>query len=174
VVNAGASTNWGVEADLEWLATEHDRITIGAYYLNAQFDDLPTVENRVGAPSVPVNLAGNRPVQSPKLTLNLGYDHSWDFSAGSLVFAARGIYKSEYYTTPFNWAADKQDSYWWTDASLTWAAQSGAWDVAVYGRNLGDVRVQNFSSFNGDNINIYNWIRGAPRTYGVQFNYHWF
>lgn len=173
VLNAGESEVSGVEVDVEWLATDADRIKLTANYLDAEFKDLPTNANRVGAGAIPVNLAGNEPVQSPEWTVVLGYAHTWKFDAGLLTADLRSQYKSDYYLQPFNWRADEQEAHTISDASLTFAAPDGRWDVSAYVHNIEDEGVLTFAAFSGGTINIYNFIFGPPRTYGLQASYRW-
>ncbi len=173
VVNAGASEVSGVEVELDWLATAADRLKFTANYLDAEFKDLPTNANVVGSGPVPVNLAGNRPVQSPEWTLVLGYDHTWELGPLQLTAGLRSQYKSDYYLTAFNWRADKQEAYTISDATVTLAAADRQWDVAAYVHNIEDERILTYAAFTGDTINTYNFAFGTPRTYGLQANYRW-
>ncbi|MDQ3844441.1 MAG: TonB-dependent receptor [Bacteroidota bacterium] len=169
--NAGKTRVYGLESETEWAATREDRFKLVINYLDAKFKDLQTSQNLFRANPGPVNLAGNRPVQSPKWTVLGRYDRNITLNAGSLSFGIQSMFKSEYFLTPFNWAADKQEAFTKTDANLTFTPKGDWFDIGVYVQNLEDNRILNYASFNGSNINIYNWIFGNPRTYGVQFNY---
>jgi iron complex outermembrane receptor protein len=120
---------------------------------------------------VDVNLKGNRPVQSPKWTLVGRYDRNFNLKPGSISFGIQSMFKSDYYLTAFNYAGDKQDAYTKTDVNLTFTPKSDRFDLGVFAQNLEDNRVLNFGSYTGGTVNVYNWIFGNPRTYGVQFNY---
>lgn len=172
IKNAGTTKINGLELDGELLATKSDRIRFTVNLLDAKFTDFPTQQNRVGADAEVVNLKGNAPVQSPKATLTGGYAHDFRIGRNTLTLDLRTMFKSEYYLSPFNFAMDKQKAYTKTDASLTFTGKGGKWDAGVFAQNLEDNRILNYAAFTGGTINIYNWIFGAPRTFGVQFNYH--
>ena len=169
--NAGRTRVYGLESEAEWAATRDDKFKLVINYLDAKFKDLPTVMNRFSAPTVPVNLAGNSPVLSPKWTILGRYDHNISLSAGNISFGIQSMFKSAYYQTVFNWAGDRQDAFTKTDINLTFSPKNDRFDIGFYVQNLEDNRIINYSAFNGSNINIYNWIFGNPRTFGAQFNY---
>lgn len=173
-LNAGASTIWGVEADVVWLITEDDRLTLGVNYLNAELTEFagvpaPTLANPpAGQPPITLDLAGNKPPQAPEWTLTAGYEHTFHIGESKLVASAYTRYKSEYFITAFNFVGDRQEAYTATDLSLEYVAPDDRFRVQGYVRNLEDTRVKGFGAFTGGGINVYNFIFGAPRTFGVQ------
>lgn len=172
IQNAGVSTVKGLEIDGEYAATKADRFRFSVNLLDAKYKDLKTVANRVNAAVTERNLAGNVAPMAPKVTLTAGYNHDFKVGKGVLNAGIQTLFKSEYYTTAFNYAMDKQKSYTKTDLNITYTAKGGKFDVGVFAQNLEDNRILNYSSFNGGTINIYNWIFGSPRLIGVQLNFH--
>ena len=166
-LNAGASRSWGIEADGTVLLSDNDRFHVTANYLDAEFTRFPGVAPALGAP-VPVELSGNRPTQAPKWTIALGYDKTFHIGDGELVASAFSRFKSEYYLTPFNWLGDRQKAFTQTDLNLEWRAPGNAYTIQAYVGNIEDERPKNYASFTGNGVNVYNFIFGAPRTYGVQ------
>ncbi len=57
------------------------------------------------------------------------------------------------------------------DASLRYTPANAAWDVMLWGKNLGDelYAVHSILGTLGGATEIY----APPITYGVSFNYHW-
>ena len=92
--------------------------------------------------------------------------------SGSLNVGIQTMFKSAYFLTPFNFAMDKQEAYTKTDAFLTYTAKGSKWEIGAFVHNIEDNRIFTYSSFNGSNINIFNWAFGAPRLFGLQANYH--
>lgn len=172
IQNAGSTKINGLELDGDFLASKSDRFKFTINYLDAEFKDFPTQQNRVGVDNEVVNLKGNVPIQAPKWTLVGGYDHDFKLGSGMLSFGVRSMFKSEYYLTPFNFTMDKQAAYTKTDLNLTYTGKGDKWDVGVFVQNLEDNRILTYSAFSGGTINIYNWIFGTPRTIGLQLNYH--
>ena len=171
IQNAGKTRVYGLETETEWAATKADKFKLVINYLDAKFKDLATVQNRFNAPAEPVNLKGNRPVQSPKWTMVFRYDHNIDLTAGVLSFGIQSMFKSDYYLSAFNYEGDRQNSFTKTDLNLTFAPKGDRFDIGVFAQNIEDNRPLNFAAFTGNTINIYNWIFGNPRTFGMQFNY---
>ena len=124
----------------------------------------------MGGDAQVVNLKGKTPIQSPKWTLVGGYSHDFSLGNGTLTAGIQTLFKSDYYLSPFNFAMDKQGAYSKTDINLTYAAKTGKWDVGVFAQNLEDNRILTYAAFTGGTINLYNWIFGTPRTYGIQAN----
>ncbi|MEA5140994.1 TonB-dependent receptor [Arcicella rigui] len=172
IQNAGVSTVKGLEIDGEYVATRANRFRFSVNFLDAKYDDLKTVANRVGAAVIERNLAGNVAPMAPKWTLTAGYNHDFKIGKGILNAGIQTLFKSDYYTTAFNYAMDKQKAYTKTDINLTYTTQGGKFDIGVFAQNLEDNRIITYSSFNGGTINIYNWIFGSPRLIGAQLNLH--
>lgn len=168
-LNAGKSRIWGIEMDGTVLLSDRDQFHATVNYLDAKFTQFPGVVSTLTG-SQATDLSGNKPTQAPRWTIALGYDHTFPIGDGELVASVYSRFKTEYYLTVFNWRADQQDAFTQTDLSLEYKAPGGRYSVQAYVRNLEDERPLNFSSFvgGGPTTNVYNFIYGAPRTYGVQ------
>lgn len=79
-----------------------------------------------------------------------------------------GIPGSAKSSSLLNWAADRQDAFIQTDVNLEWKAPGVRYTIQAYVRNIENERPVNYASFTGNDVNVYNFIFGAPRTYGVQ------
>ncbi len=172
IQNAGVSTVKGLEIDGEYALSKADRFRFSVNLLDATYKDLKTVANRVNAAVIERNLAGNVAPMAPKVTLTAGYNHDFKVGKGVLNAGIQTLFKSDYYTTAFNYAMDKQKAYTKTDLNITYTAKGGKFDIGVFAQNLEDNRIITFSGFNGGNINTYNWIFGSPRLVGAQLNFH--
>ena len=166
-LNAGKSRIWGIEADGTVLLSPRDQYHLTVNYLNAKFTNFPGVASTLSG-SQSVDLSGNAPPQAPRWTIAMGYDHTFPIGEGELVASVYSRFKSEYYLTPFNWRADQQEAFTQTDLNLEYKAPGGRYSLQAYVRNIEDTRPLAYASFTGGGINIYNFIYGAPRTYGVQ------
>lgn len=120
----------------------------------------------VGATNV--SLAGNRLIQSPKWTIQGGYEHAFRFEGGAKITPrVQAQYRSSSYLTFFNRANDRQDPYALVDATLTYAAPDDRWSVQAFVRNIGNAVVLTAADTGG----AYGAIRyqfGEPRTAGVR------
>jgi iron complex outermembrane receptor protein len=165
--NAGRSRIDGVEIDAAALITKDDRFDAYIGYLDARF-----TEFEVAGTTGNINLAGNAPPQAPKMTVNLGYEHTLRFTPGSLTGRVQTHIESTSYNTFFNYPDDRQGSYTRTDAFLTWAPASGKWEVQAYGRNLEDKRII-VSASEQPLFGTYVYQFADPLTYGVRFSTKW-
>ena len=172
IQNAANTKVFGLEIDGELLATKSDRFKWAVNFLKAEFGDFPTTINKVGANAQVVNLKGNSPIQSPKWTLVGGYDHDFTIGSGTLNVGIQTMFKSDYYLSAYNFTMDKQKAFTKTDFNITYTTGKGNWEIGAFAQNLEDNRVINFAGFTGGTINIYNWIFGSPRLFGLQANYH--
>ncbi len=172
IQNAGKTTVNGVEFDGAYKASKADNFKFTVNFLDAQYKDLPTIENTLGGDPIVVNLKGNKAVQSPKWTLIAGYNHDFKVGSGLLNTSIETLFKSDYYLTAFNYKMDRQDSYTKTDLNITYTPKGAKWDVGLFVQNLEDKRIINYASFTGGGIDIYNWSFGAPRLIGIKANLH--
>jgi len=166
--NAGKSQIYGVELDGTALLTDHDRVNAYVGYLHAKFTDF-----QLAAGSINVQLAGNRPPQAPRASVNLGYQHTFDLpNGGNLVPRVQSHYESVSFLTVYNYPDDRQAGYTRSDAMLTYNSADAKWNVEAYGRNLENRAVLINAQENGL-WGTYNYQFGTPRTYGLQATYHW-
>jgi iron complex outermembrane recepter protein len=166
--NAGKSQVYGLELEGTALLTEQDRVDGYIGYLHAKFTDF-----QLAAGSINVQLAGNRPPQAPRMSLNLGYQHRFPLpNGGDLTPRLQTHYESTTYLTVYNYPDDRQGAFTRTDAMLTYHAPDDKWSVEAYGRNLGNKAVLINAQENGL-WSTYNYQFAAPRTYGLQVSLHW-
>ncbi len=168
-VNAGKARYNGVETDFVAQITRNDRFNVTFNYLDAKLTQFTTFQSGLDGGTPAIDASGNRPPQAPKYTVAVGYDHTFDLgAAGTLDANAYTRFKSDYYLTSFNRAADRQEGYSQTDLSVTYTTANGRYSVQGYVHNVENYVPLVYAAYTGGGINIYNFIFGAPRTYGVQ------
>jgi iron complex outermembrane receptor protein len=166
--NAGKSQIYGLEIEGSALLTREDRLDGYIGYLHAKFTDFLLASGGTN-----VQLAGNRPPQSPRLSLNAGYQHRFALPNGAgLTGRVQTHFETTSYLTVNNYPDDRQGSYTRTDAMLTYGSQDDKWSVEAYGRNLEDKAVIINAQENGL-WSTYNYQFAEPRTYGVQVSVNW-
>lgn len=83
------------------------------------------------------SLSGKRLIRSPKLTYTLGADFSPQLVAGlKTAFSVSGSYSSSYQTATDNAPGGLQKAFWLLNASAKVGPESGAYELALIGRNL--------------------------------------
>jgi iron complex outermembrane receptor protein len=165
--NAGKSRINGVEVDAAALLSKDDKIDGYIGYLDAKFTEFD-----VAGATGNISLAGNAPPQAPKMTVNVGYQHTLRFSPGSLTGRVQSHYEATSYNTFFNYPDDRQGSYTRTDAFMTWTPATGKWELQAYGRNLENKRII-VSGSEQPLFGTYVYQFGDPRTYGVRVSTKW-
>ncbi|WP_375194281.1 TonB-dependent receptor [Sphingobium sp.] len=170
VVNAGKSRIWGIEPEFIVAPTRDDRIDLSVTYLNAEFTDLCTAVDASGMCTT--SYAGNTLVQSPKWSINGGYQHSFHVLGGELTARAQTQYRSMQWMTFLNRATERQDGYTRTDLSLEYKPDGTDLSIQAYVRNLENSVVLTEAAQSG----LYGAIRSQyapPRTYGARLTFRW-
>ena len=168
-VNAGKARYNGAEVDFVAQMTRNDRFNATFNYLDAKLTQFTTFQNGLNGGTPEIDSSGNRPPQAPKYTVAVGYSHTFELgSAGTLDASAYSRFKSDYFLSSFNRAADRQEGYSQTDLSLNYTTDNKRYSVQGFVHNVENYVPLVYASYTGGGINIYNFIFGAPRTYGAQ------
>ncbi len=190
--NIGRSTLQGVDIDFGVSPTSTTTITGSAQYLDAQNDDFVYNEpnqNAAGAPQIitpitgcpfsnstvntvrgplatfAIDCSGQRPLNAPKWTLNLGLEQVIEVQDFELVVNVDGQYRSSRELS-FNQLPTSQSGEDITlDASLTLRSVDD-WFVSLYVRNLTDEDV--LTSYQFGTNNVASGSYQPPRTFGVR------
>jgi iron complex outermembrane recepter protein len=167
VLNAGKTKIYGAEASVVALAGAAGRISASLQYLHARFEDFVVARG-----SENVQLAGNRPPQSPTWALGLGWENSWAIGDGFVIPRLDVKAQSAQNFTFWNYDTDLQKGYAWANASLAYEPADGKWRLQLWVRNLTDRTVLTAaedSQFAG----AYRFNFAAPRTVGVKLSTQW-
>ena len=159
ITNAAKGTNYGLEAELDWAATENLRLFAALGLLNASFNEFNNPDPDA------VDVEDRRMAHAPAYTFNLGSEF---YITPALTLRANVEGKDVFYFS--NSHNEKSGSYALTNASLEY--QTGDWKVTLWGRNLfdKDYATRGFffgndprTNYAGDNYIQY----GAPRVVGL-------
>jgi iron complex outermembrane receptor protein len=125
LTNAAKGTNYGIEAELDWSASDKLRIFASLGLLNASFDeyDNPDPDS--------YNANGRRQAHAPAYQFSLG---SEVYLTSNWTFKANIEGKDEFYYS--NSHASKSSSYAIVNSNLDY--RNGDWKVSLWGRNLFD------------------------------------
>jgi outer membrane receptor protein involved in Fe transport len=157
VTNAAKGNNYGLEAEIDWSATDDIRLFTAVGLLHASFD---SYEN----PRL-VGIEDRRMAHAPAYTFTVGTEVA---ISPSLTFNANVEGKDEFYFSNSHNA--KSNSYALTNASLEY--RTGDWTMTLWGRNLFDKEYATRGFFFGNNpakgyVNE-NYIQlGDPRVVGL-------
>ncbi len=158
VGNAASAEIKGLEVDGRWAASEYLTIAGGFAITDFEFTDFQNGQCYFGrTPDVDLDGDGTPELcdytgESNQMLSDFQGNVSFDLlypMTSTLMLNARldVFYTSEYDASATYDPALVQDAYTRTDLRIALGAESGAWEVALLGKNLGDERVL---SFGGD------------------------
>ena len=163
--NAAAARNYGLDANLEFAATEHVTLAAGLGLLDAKYKDYPNAQGNAanGAVINIANASGRSLGFAPPVTGFVSASYRKPTSAGVFSGNVNVAYNDRYFINPAE--VPVLPSYYAISAALEWRANGDKpLGVRVWGRNLGNeyISVGTTASTGG-------WYGSysAPRTYGV-------
>jgi len=160
LTNAGDADIKGIDADLSWAATEQLFIRAGLNWMDTEIT------------SEDARLDNRQLANAPELTYNLAIEYFVPLNNNyELLFGFDANYTDEVFFTVTNEPVFHEDSYWLTNARISFMPTDGNWKVTLWGKNLGDknYRVEGFNQFgfSGDSYFTY----GEPGSYGIRVSY---
>lgn len=178
-VNAARSTIKGVEAELQVRPLRNTMLVAQAQYLASRFDVFRLIQpfpastlsactsTFVSAGRFAVDCTGQRLPQSPRWTLNLAAQQSFDVGNGKLTVDLREHYQTASFTGVTFVPSELQRGYWLGDLSVGYTSNDG-WALSGFINNFSDVTVKN----NTTHVNVDSAQLRPPRTYGVRLSGH--
>lgn len=149
----------GLDVELQWQPTE-------AFYFGAGIAFLDTEMSAFGV--VP---SGNELPNAPELQYNALARYEIDVGSDYVIaLQADTKYSDSMFREGTNDIRGKTDSYSVYNARIAFFTQEGNWEVALWGRNLGD-EVYAEQIFVTDTTGVATTYFGAPTTYGLSFRY---
>jgi iron complex outermembrane recepter protein len=135
--NAASSTAQGIEAELRWQPVDGFLLQLGGGYIDGEYDRF-VLDDSVDPPVV---ADGNRMILTPEFTANALARKSWAIAAGEASFQLSAAYTGEQYFEADNPPQTRESAHTTVDARLGYAfGADNAYEIAVFGRNLGDER----------------------------------
>ena len=171
---------FGLEADLSWLLTQYDKVTLTAGWLDAKvksYPMMPDPQNPTQSVSTQQFVQLEEVPGLPKLTANLTYDHTFIFGNGSsLVPRAELRYTGGYYLGQVNqWQLGYkpwlyQDSVVLFNLGATWTSPKNNYKIAGYVRNAADKVYKTSVALPQQAGGDADVTLGDPRTYGLSIS----
>lgn len=156
--NAADAKILGAEAELLIVPTDNLEFWFNGSFLDTEYNDF--------IDSSGADLSGNTMARAPEFMLSAGVSHHVDLVDG-LGLQTRLEYN---WQDEMEWTVNNdvvEDAYGLVDARIGITPESGAWEIAAYGRNLTDERYrEDIIPFLGDVFS--RW--GQPRSYGLLFS----
>lgn len=173
LINAGASTIWGIEVESTIIPFENLRLDLSASYMKAEFDEFltdPTDSNGDGDFG---DRSGNQLANSPELYFSAiaSYDIHTDNGA-VITIQVDSNYQDDRFFSTENAPALSQDGYWLTGARIKYSSPDDKWDLSIWGKNLLDEEyVIGGFNFTGLAGGLYPLRIGPRQTWGITAGY---
>jgi iron complex outermembrane receptor protein len=179
IVNAGSSTIWGGELDVQVLLTENLSLIASYAYLNTEVDELefPELDPSVGDPStVVITSAEGEPLPfapENQLVLTASYQLPLDPSLGNMTAAVTWSYSDHQQAvaeevSPYY----KMESYDLLNLNFNWVGMlNSPLDLSLFATNVTDEEYITYLS--GQWNQGYESVQtGQPRMYGARLKYN--
>ncbi len=161
--NIGSADITGFEGEFTWYPTENLRLSGNYSYLDTEVNDL--ILNVAGGA---LDVSGSDLRQAPKHKASLTGSYDVPLNSGAnLNFRVDYTYSDEQINDYANQHTIIDEFTLW-DARASWTSADQAWQVALWGKNLGDEEYIAHSYVIGPGV-IGVW--GAPMTYGVSVSW---
>ncbi|WP_317929550.1 TonB-dependent receptor [Halioxenophilus sp. WMMB6] len=181
VENIGESTNQGLEAEMVFLPTTTTRVNAVVQYLDATYDKFVFTQPIGATPPLTgcdaaitgsvysIDCSGQDAFQSPEWVVNLGVEQVIPMGDFEWVAKLDTQYKDERVIGFEYLEHDMADSFWRTNASLSFAPTADSWSITAWVHNIEDERQPNTAPVN-TGLALGNVVYEAPRTYGLRFD----
>jgi iron complex outermembrane receptor protein len=173
VYGAEKAVSYGVDADLEYLATSNLSFTAGLSAIHARYNKFSNAQITAllpfGGDSIVTGSATGKALEStPDWTFNIGPTYSMPTSAGTFTASMNYYHNSGWFASPDN--RERQPAYDSVAADLLWVPSfSNNLTIRMWGKNLTNAvyATQMTVTAFSDNMEV------APgRTYGVTLGLH--
>lgn len=162
----------GAELELDYLATENLRLRFAGAYLDSEYKDF--VDKNPVTNVVNADNTGNSLVRSPKYTVGLGGEYTFNLSNGSrVVVGTDASYRDREYflVNRQNYTVDpvlSQKAYTLWNANIGYHSANNKYQVNAYVKNLLNEEYQVHGRPNGP-VGQYVLTYGNPRQVGASF-----
>ncbi|GAB3377131.1 TonB-dependent receptor [Spongiibacter taiwanensis] len=184
LASADKSSVIGVESELLLKPTDRITINTGLGILETEYKklELDVALDALGSTSRSEDLSGNKLLAAPEVNFNFSIDYVVPFESSDLIFHLDTMYASEQFFTAFNDYYDedtvgadfrgiKQESYWMSNARITYEIPDKGISFAAWCKNLENKEIIAYSinaqAYGGFDFNQYL----KPRTFGVEVKY---
>ncbi len=162
ISNAADASIYGAEVEFQWLPIDNLFINLGMGLLDTEYEDFVIPSG---------DFSGNNITMSPETTYNGLIQYDIPLSEGGRITLQTDFnYQDEVHFDALNNPLLSEGDYWLWNARVSWTSADETWEVAAYGRNLGDEEYMVYAfdlSFFGFNEEML----GTPRFYGLEVTY---
>ncbi|MEC8427813.1 MAG: TonB-dependent receptor, partial [Pseudomonadota bacterium] len=167
----------GLELETVYLITENLMVNASASFLDTEIvesDPLPNTSlGSVGGVPLFEDVEGNDLPNAPEMSLSLGLQYTQALNEDlELRYRLDYYWQDQYQGREFdNYTYDSWDR---TDLYVTLSETQGRWEVEAFVKNVTDDDGITGGSAEASLVGLFRKLRLLdPRTFGVEFSYHW-
>lgn len=160
--NATGALIQGVEAEIQAQITSGLMLAGNIGTINAEYRDYSAANAHL--------FEGMEMKDTPNLTGSLRMNYIHPVANGQMIFSAQARYTAESYQTQDNSPLILSEAHTMVRARLAYES-SDNWSIGLWGRNLTDQYVSR-GGFHVAGLGVATLYPNTPRTYGVDFEYH--
>jgi iron complex outermembrane receptor protein len=168
--NAGDVEITGMEASLDWLATEQLTIGAGLSLLDTEIVAtdvvLPPLD---GGPDSTIE--GNEIPNAPAVSFNGRIRYGIPMGDYTLSLQTDFNYVDEHFLEPNNREYLSEDGYFVANARVSLGPQDAPWQVSAWVKNLTDEEYRTAAQDLALSLGFSEIVTGVPLTWGVEFEY---
>ena len=172
--NGGTIDASGLEVSLDLIPVDRMRVSAAVSFMKAEYGkfglNLPQqVQNGIAPTNRFVDLTGQRPPYTPKVTFAASARYDFALASGTLTPHIQSRYSGAYSAAgglPYD-PAGQQASFTQTDFRLMWKPNKGNWSLEVFVENIENEMVNQRTQHGGDGIEQANY--GFPKNYGIKY-----
>ena len=186
LINAQEATLQGLEFEILTRLADRLSMMITGGYLEGEYDEF-TVEDNIINPATLVESIVTRDLSDiefgdngDEVSLDISFLHQASFKFGDITTSVGFSFKDDQYYSLENTPSSKEDSYWLTDARITWHLTNGKTSISLWGTNLTDEEyVAGMLNQSGDteiggtdpSLGMTAVYWGDPRRYGLELRH---
>jgi iron complex outermembrane receptor protein len=170
--NAADAEILGAEIELQMLPTDSLFISLALGLLDTEYKSfvIQGADPVTGETTWEV-LSGNEITMAPEVSFSgmLLYDIPLS-SYGAVQMQLDFSYQDDVFFNSANDPLFTQDSYWLWNARAAWTSPQDSFEIAIWGRNLGDEEYLSYA-FDLSELGFHELMLGTPRVVGIEFIY---
>ena len=169
--NAGDVEIVGMEASLDWLATEGLTIGAGLSLLDSEIVETDVVLPPLGG-GPEATIEGNEIPNAPSYSFNGRIRYEMPIGGTfALGLQTDFNYVDEHFLEPNNREYLSEDGYFVANARVDLMPQGGPWQVSAWVKNLGDEEYRTAAQDLALSLGFSEIVTGVPLTWGLEFEY---
>lgn len=172
LTNAANASISGLEAELQIFPMENLFVNLGVGLLDTEYEDyLSFAASDTQGNPIFDDFSGNEVTLAPDLTFNGIVSYDWYLpNNASIRLQTDFNYQDDVFFDSANSPVLKQDGYWMWNARIAYATANDQWEVAFWGRNLGNEEYLVYA-FDLSDFGFQELMLGTPRTVGLSVDF---